>query len=194
MPPERNLYIVAGPNGAGKTTFARTFLPKYAACRNFVNADLIAQGLAPFDPQRAAVKAGRLVLLQIRQFARAGTDFGFETTLSGRAYLNLLGELKASGYRLHFFFLWVSDSKLAIARIRDRVAAGGHAVPAEDVRRRFARSIENFFTAYRHLGEWMLFDNSGPEPLLVARCGDGDETVVHRALWETIKPRGEKGS
>jgi predicted ABC-type ATPase len=87
-------YIIAGPNGVGKTTFAREFLPNYADCRNFVNADLIAQGMSPFSPETAAVRAGRLMLEEIDLFMRRGADFGFETTLSGRGHLNLVRQLK----------------------------------------------------------------------------------------------------
>jgi predicted ABC-type ATPase len=101
-----NLYVIAGPNGVGKTTFAREFLPNYANCRNFVNADLIAQGIAPFSPETAAFRAGRLVLSEINKLAQRHADFGFETTLSGRSYMNLFRQLKRQGYQLHFFFLW----------------------------------------------------------------------------------------
>jgi predicted ABC-type ATPase len=95
-------YIIAGPNGAGKTTFAREFLPNYADCRNFVNADLIAQGMSPFSPETAALRAGRLMLEEINLFMRRGADFGFETTLSGRGHLNLVRQLKKRAYGIHF--------------------------------------------------------------------------------------------
>src|SRR5262250_3867480 len=100
------LYVIAGPNGAGKTTFAREFLPNYANCKYFVNADLIAQGMAPFSPESAAVRAGRLMLGEIRSLARKGEPFAFETTLSGRSYMSLFRHLKARGYQIHIFFLW----------------------------------------------------------------------------------------
>jgi len=100
-----NLYIVAGPNGAGKTTFAREFLPNYADCRNFINVDLIAAGLAPLAPETAAFRAGRLMLQEIQTFANQRADFGFETTLSGRSYLGLIRELKSRGYQVHIFFV-----------------------------------------------------------------------------------------
>ena len=157
----KNIYVIAGPNGSGKTTFAMMFLPEYAKCPNFVNADLIAQGLAPFGPRAAAIKAGKLVLQQIREYAARGIDFSFETTLSGKSYVSLLTDLKAKGYSLHLFFLWIPTPELAIARIKERVAEGGHYVPAEDVRRRFVRGISNFSALYEPLFDsWMLFDNS----------------------------------
>jgi len=99
------LYIIAGPNGVGKTTFAREFLPNYADCKNFVNADLIAQGMAPFSPETAALRAGRAMLEEIRSFAQRRVSFAFETTLSGRSYLPLLRKLKAQGYDIHFLFV-----------------------------------------------------------------------------------------
>jgi len=125
----KNVYIIAGPNGSGKTTFASKFLPDYIKCPNFVNADLIAQGLSPFSPRSAAIKAGKLVLGQIREFAETGVDFAFESTLAGKSYVNLFKDLDRKGYRLHLFFLWIPNADLAIARIKDRVAEGGHNVP-----------------------------------------------------------------
>ena len=103
-----NVYIIAGPNGAGKTTFAREFLPNYADCRNFINADLIAEGISPFSPEAAAVRAGRLMIEEMRRSMRRGEDFGFETTLSGRGHLNLVNQLKKRGYSVLFFYLWVA--------------------------------------------------------------------------------------
>ena len=129
------LYVVAGPNGAGKTTFARKFLPDYAHCKQFVNADLIASGLSPFSPEAAALRAGRLLLEQIRLLARARSDFGFETTLAGVTYVSIFSKLKAEGYRIHLFFLWVPTVELALARIADRVRRGGHDVLEPVVRR-----------------------------------------------------------
>jgi predicted ABC-type ATPase len=114
------LYIIAGPNGAGKTTFAREFLPNYAGCKNLVNADLIAQGIAPFSPETAALRAGRTMLEEIRSFAERRVSFAFETTLSGRSYLTLLRKLKSEGYEIHFFFLWLKSVDLALSRVKER--------------------------------------------------------------------------
>ena len=184
----KSVYIIAGPNGSGKTTFAKLFLPDYVNCPNFVNADLIAQGLAPFEPRAAAIKAGKLVLQQIDEYARRGVDFAFETTLSGKSYANLLTELQKKGYTLHLFFLWIPSPKLAIARIKDRVAEGGHNVPVEDVRRRFARGINNFFTLYESLlDSWMLFDNSKAKPILIAKRRNGRREVLNDGLFEIVQ-------
>lgn len=183
----KNVYVVAGPNGAGKTTFAREFLPNYAKCPNFVNADLIAQGLSPFQPRSAAIKAGKLVLKSIDEYAAAGVDFGFETTLSGRTHLALFRKLAAKGYKVHLFFLWVPAPGLSLMRIKNRVSDGGHDVPGEDVLRRFARSLNNFFGTYKNMvATWMLFDNSGMKPVLAARRNNGTETVEDKAAYESI--------
>ena len=119
-----NVYIIAGPNGAGKTTFAKQFLPSYAKCKNFVNADLIASGLAPFSPESAVIKAGRILLEQVHHLAEQRADFAFESILSGTAYVSFLKKLKSKGYIIHIFYLWVPKVNLSLARIKERVAKG----------------------------------------------------------------------
>jgi len=135
------LYVIAGPNGVGKTTFAGKFLPNYANCKNFINADLIAQGMSPFSPETAAVRAGRLVLKEIEFFAHRKLSFAFETTLSGRGYIRLIRRLKEKGYKVHLFFLSVENVEVSLSRIKERVSKGGHDVPERVVRRRFQRSM-----------------------------------------------------
>ncbi len=110
-----SLYVMAGPNGAGKSTFARLFLPEYADCREFVNADLIAAGLSPFNPESLNLQAGKLMLERIEALAEAGVDFGFETTLAGKSWGPLLQRFRAQGYRLHIFFLWLPTPELALS-------------------------------------------------------------------------------
>ena len=182
-----NVYVVAGPNGSGKTTFAREFLPNYAKCPHFVNADLIASGLSPFDPRIVALRAGKLVLTRIREFTRSGDDFGFETTLSGRSHFNMFRRLKAAGYKIHLIFLWVPGVDLSLLRVKNRVAEGGHDVISVDVRRRFPRSIANFFKAYSQLADtWMLFDNSGEKPVLAAKGAGPGVTVENQKIYGII--------
>ena len=183
----KNVYIIAGPNGSGKTTFATKFLPEYAKCPNFVNADLIAQGLSPFSPGAAAIKAGKLVLEQIHHFANKGVDFAFETTLAGKLYVNLLKSLKAKGYKTCLFFLWIPDTDLAISRIKNRVAQGGHDVPTKDVLRRFDRSISNFFRLYQpFLDSWILLNNAGAVPILIAEKKNAKIKIVDESLYNYI--------
>jgi len=184
------VYIIAGPNGAGKTTFAREFLPNYADCKNFINADLIAQGVSPFSPEAAAFRAGRLMLQEIDLYAKRGESFGFETTLSGRSYLSLIRDLKRRAYAVHFFFLWVSTIPLALARVRARVLEGGHDVPEVVVRRRFDRSIRNFLLHYRPLGDsWLFFDNSGGTPAIVAFEKQGSLHIMNEELYDMLVAR-----
>lgn len=183
----KNIYIIAGSNGSGKTTFARTFLPEYVKCLHFINSDLIAKGLSPFSPPAFAMKAGRLVLEQMNDLAEKGAEFGFETTLSGKFYINRLKNLKKMGYALHLFFLWIPSTELAIARIKDRVSEGGHHVPARDVRRRFSRGITNFFKFYRPLlDSWILLDNSSVMPGLIAKEKGSQLAIANEGLFGEI--------
>lgn len=181
------LYIIAGPNGAGKTTFAREFLPHYAECLEFVNADLIAGGLSPFSPERAAIRAGRIMLKQIHLLADRGCDFGFETTLSGKTHVRLLHDLRERGYRIHFFFLWVSSIDIALERIADRVRRGGHNVPEDVVRRRFKKGLPNLFQLYRPLlDSWVVFDNSSDTPYMIAFEKLGQLQIVDSDLFAKV--------
>ncbi|UCB57755.1 MAG: zeta toxin family protein [Candidatus Omnitrophota bacterium] len=188
---ESNLYIIAGPNGAGKTTFAKEFLPKYAQCKNFVNADLIAQGLAPFNSRSVEIKAGKILLRQIHELAQKCEDFSFETTLSGKSYLPFLKKLKKQGYYIHLFFLWIPNVELALKRIRERVANGGHNIPSKDVRRRFSRSINNFVNYYKPLLDmWMIFDNSAVPPHLIAKAQSSKLEILDENLFNKIIQKG----
>ena len=182
-----SLYIVAGPNGAGKTTFAREFLPNYVECLEFVNADLIAGGLSPFYPEKAAIRAGRLMLEQIHLLVDRGIDFGFETTLAGKGYVRLLKDLKERGYRIHLFFLWVCSIDIALERIAERVAQGGHNVPENVVRRRFYRGLPNFLQIYRPLMDfWALFDNSTDSPSMIAFERSRKLKIIDRNAFSII--------
>ena len=168
------LYVIAGPNGSGKTTFAEKFLPNYADCFEFINADMIAKGLSPFSPSRVAVKAGKILLDQIDDCSRRKADFAFETTLAGKAYANLFKKLKQNGYELHLFFLWLPAVTLSLARVADRVRKGGHDIPEHDVRRRFARGLKNLAEVYRsHFDTLSVFDNSTGSPEQIFRIERG---------------------
>ncbi|MCG3186401.1 MAG: hypothetical protein IOMNBAOH_00958 [Rhodocyclaceae bacterium] len=166
----RKVIIIAGPNGAGKTTFAREFLPNEAGCPQFVNADLIAAGLAPFAPETAAVQAGRLMLAEMDRHFAAGHSFAFETTLAGRGYLRHIRRWQQAGYRVKLIFLRLDSPDEAIARVAQRVRQGGHDVPEATIRRRFGAGLKNFVHLYAPaVNAWMLYDNAGPVPVLLDR-------------------------
>jgi predicted ABC-type ATPase len=163
------VIIIAGPNGAGKTTFATQFLPREAACPRFINADLIAAGLSPFDFGAAAILAGELMLAEMNRMLAARESFAFETTLSGRAYSQHIPQWQSAGFRVELFFLRLHSVRLAIARVKARVKQGGHHVPASIVRRRFRRGLLNFENLYQPLVDrWELYDNSGFQPVSLA--------------------------
>lgn len=169
---EKRIVIIAGPNGAGKTTFAREFLPHEAGCPDFINVDLIAAGLSPFEPQRAALRAGRLMLKEIFRRVGRGESFAFETTLAGLNYARHILRWRAAGYHVKLIFLSLPAAELAIGRVKARVAQGGHDVAEDVVRRRFESGLRNFETVYRQLVDsWVLYDNFGEIPLALRHGG-----------------------
>ncbi len=158
-------FIIAGPNGAGKTTFAENFLPQEAGCLNFLNADLIARGLAPFNPESVAIEAGKIVLKKMNTFVSNKESFAFETTLSGLNYIELIKFWKKAGYEIILYFLTLPSPEMAIKRVQLRVAEGGHNVPVDVIVRRYHRGWENFQKYYKHIVDtWVLFDNSKEIP------------------------------
>ena len=162
------IYLIAGCNGAGKTTFAKSFLPHEGHCLNFLNADLIAQGLSPLDARAAAIKAGRLLLAEFDSFVARNETFAFESTLSGTTYVRLLKQAKRRGFKLYLHYLWLPTPAIAIARVRERVKKGGHDVPEADVRRRFGRSLQHFHDDYAPLADrWAVWDNEISPPQLI---------------------------
>ena len=161
----KKIIIIAGPNGAGKTTFGQEYLPNEADCPIFVNADLIAAGLSPFRPADAAIRAGRLMLEEIDNHARADRDFAFETTLSGRGYVKRIRQWRADDYTVKLIFLSLATPEEAITRVKSRVNQGGHDVPEAVIRRRFNAGLRNFQDIYRHcVDDWFGYNNSGTIP------------------------------
>ena len=172
MSVEKKIVIIAGPNGAGKTTFAREFLPFEAGCPEFINADLIAAGLSPFQPEAAAFRAGRVMLGEIAAHVEAGRNFAFETTLSGMTYATMIPRWRAAGYRVKLLYLSLASEEEAIARVAMRVRQGGHNIPVDVIRRRFVSSLKNFQDVYRlRVDYWQWFDNSGPRPQMMDEGG-----------------------
>jgi len=166
------ILIIAGPNGAGKTTFAREYLPHEAGCSRFVNADLIAAGLSPFSPSLAVVRAGRLMIEEIERLFSRKESFAFETTLSGRMWARKIAHWRQAGYRVEIIFLSLPHADMAVRRVAARVRQGGHDVPEEVIRRRFAKGLRNFHDVYARLVDaWSLYDNALRPPQLLAAGG-----------------------
>ena len=179
--------IVAGPNGAGKTTFALAYLAETAPGTAFVNADLIAAGLSPLDPSRQLALAGRLVLRQIERHVAGRSDFAFETTLAGRGYLRLVRRLRGDGWRVELLYLALPSVELSLRRVAERVAHGGHAVPADDVRRRFPRSLHNLLVHFAPaVDEARCYLNDRPTPSLVFFQSGGMRTVVDPTAFDRL--------
>ena len=141
--PKPTIYLIAGCNGAGKTTFAKEFLPHEVKCLRFYNADEIARGLSPLDPSAGAIKAGRLLLSEVRDSITRHETFALESTLSGKTYVRIFQRALSLGFELELHYLWLSQVEQAIARVRRRVRMGGHDVPVADIRRRFKRSLNH---------------------------------------------------
>lgn len=173
MAGQKKIVIIAGPNGAGKTTFAREFLPFEADCLTFINADLIAAGLSPFQPEAAAFRAGRVMLREIATLVATDKSFALETTLAGLTYARMISEWRSVGYKVKLLFLSLDSEEEAIARVAMRVRQGGHHIPPEIVRRRFISGMKNFLDVYRYRVDfWQWFDNSGPVPQLREEGGN----------------------
>ncbi|GMV89520.1 MAG: hypothetical protein AMXMBFR81_24510 [Chthonomonas sp.] len=167
-----SVVLIAGPNGAGKTTFARHFLKVHPQFGQFVNADIMAQGLSPSSPESAAIAAGRLIISTVDALAEGGESFVLETTLSGGWLDARVEDWRAKGCEIGLIYLKLAGPELAIQRVRARVARGGHDIPEETVRRRFVRSLERFETVYRPLADWgQIYDNSGIMPAMTEEWG-----------------------
>jgi predicted ABC-type ATPase len=185
--------IVAGPNGAGKSTLAPKLLAQEFGIRIYVNPDVIAQGLAGFDPASAAIRAGRILLQRLEELRLEGESFAVESTISGRSLQRVVRTLNASGYHTHLVYLWLPEPSLAVERVGNRVRLGGHHVPEADIRRRFSRSVANFEKVYRRIThEWRVYHAlkplQDPEPRLIARgAGDAVIAILDEDAWLEIQ-------
>ena len=191
-------WIIAGPNGAGKTTFALEYLPRIAGCKTFVNADLIATGLAPLAPDRRRVAAGRVFLREIAQNIAARNNFGFETTLAGRAHQRLIMRLKSEGWWVELIYLALPTVEVAKSRVAERVRGGGHDIPLADIERRFYRSMDNFLNDYAFLVDRAVcYFNSGTSPRKVfTQQGEHREVMeptILRMMEKSLENRRRHG-
>ena len=176
---EKRLYIIAGCNGAGKTTASFTILPDILECREFVNADEIAKGLSPFQPEKVAFEAGRIMLHRIDELISAGETFAFETTLATKSYRTTIREAKEKGFYVTLLFFWLNVVDLAVERVKTRVREGGHNIPEDVIRRRYRNGIKNLFEIYLPIvDEATIFDNSLGVPKFVAHQNQNREIKI----------------
>ena len=186
---ERNVYIIAGCNGAGKTTASFTILPEIINCKEFVNADEIAKGLSPFQPEKVAIEAGRIMLNRINELLSSNKSFAFETTLSTKSYKNKLIEAKERGYMITLIFFWLQSVELAKERIKVRVSEGGHHIEPDIVERRYLKGIKNLFDIYLPIVDGaLIFDNSEVRPRLLARKSSDEQLdIVDNLRFNQLK-------
>lgn len=176
---DKNLYIIAGCNGAGKTTASYTILPEILNCKEFVNADEIAKGLSPFQPEKVSFEAGRIMLNRIGELLEKEADFAFETTLSAKSYISIVKKARSKGYFVTLVFFWLNSIELAKQRVIIRVSEGGHNIPEHVIERRYIRGIKNFFKIYLNACDnVMLFDNSNRLPILILEKEMNEEPVI----------------
>lgn len=185
----KNLYIIAGCNGAGKTTASFTILPEILDCREFVNADEIAKGLSPFQPEKVSFEAGRIMLKRINELLLENENFAFETTLSTKSYKNKIIEAKEKGYRITLLFFWLQNIELAVERVKIRVSEGGHNIEPEIIARRYIRGVKNLFNIYLPIVDGaLIFDNSeGRHELLADKQINGILNVTNNEKFNLLK-------
>lgn len=175
-----NVYLIGGANGSGKTTVAKRILPTFLEVLEYVNADEIATGLSPFNPESVAIQAGRLMLERLEDLKESNANFAFETTLAARNFARFLQKCKDSGYTVNLIYFWLETPELAIERVRRRVASGGHNIPEDVIRRRYERGRTNVIQLYLPLCDtWIIYNNSNDEPQLVAALGLNQSPIIY---------------
>lgn len=186
---EKSLYIIAGCNGAGKTTASFTILPEILNCKEFVNADEIAKGLSPFQPEKVAFESGRIMLNRIDELLKENESFAFETTLSTRSYKNKIKTAREKGFSITLLFFWLQNIELAKERVKIRVSEGGHNIEPEIIERRYLKGIKNLFEIYFPIVDGLLiFDNSeGKHELLAIKTIDGQLKILDELKFKKLK-------
>jgi predicted ABC-type ATPase len=185
----KNLYIIAGCNGAGKTTASFTILPEIIECKEFVNADEIARGLSPFQPEKVSFESGRIMINRINELLKENESFAFETTLSSRSYKNKIIQAKKQGYTITLLFFWLNNIELAKERVKIRVIEGGHNIPEDVIERRFLKGIYNLFDIYLPIIDGaLIFDNSfGKHQLIAQKLSEENLTVIDKVKFNKLK-------
>ena len=186
---KKDLYIIAGCNGAGKTTASFTILPEILNCKEFVNADEIAKGLSPFQPEKVSIEAGRIMLERINDLLNSQENFAFETTLATKSYRSKIFLAREKGYNVTLLFFWLRNADLAIERVRTRVIEGGHHIETEVIRRRYKNGIKNLFEIYLPIvDEIMIFDNSeGKHDLIAEKTIESEIEVLNKVKFNQLK-------
>ncbi|MFY0599827.1 MAG: zeta toxin family protein [Cyclobacteriaceae bacterium] len=180
----KKMYIIAGPNGAGKTTLSYTILPEIFDCDEFINADEIAKGISPLNPEKAGIRAGRLMLGRIKELLIQGESFAFETTLATKSYQGFIKNAREFGYDVTLLFLSLDSSELAIHRVKTRVIEGGHNIPIQTIERRYSNGLINFFKIYRAIvNKWVLVDNSTENFEFIAEGFDSEVIIRNESKW-----------
>lgn len=183
-----DLYVISGCNGAGKTTASYTVLPDMLNCREFVNADEIAKGLSPFQPEKVAIEAGRIMLNRMKDLRTLNSDFAFETTLATKFYRQFIREAQLKGYFVTLLFFWLNSPDLAIERVKSRVISGGHDIPIETIKRRYDSGIRNLSKLYLPISDyWMIIDNSiTPYQVIAEGFRDNNIEIYNQDIYNKI--------
>lgn len=183
-----DLYVISGCNGAGKTTASYTVLPDMLNCKEFVNADEIAKGLSPFQPEKVAIEAGRIMLNRIKDLRTHNSDFAFETTLASKTYCQFIKEAQLRGYFVTLLFFWLNSPDLAIERVKSRVISGGHDIPLETIKRRYDSGINNLSKLYLPISDyWMIIDNSiDPYQVIAEGFKDKNLEIYNQEIYNKI--------
>ena len=182
-----DLFIIAGCNGAGKTTASFTILPELLQIKEFVNADEIARGLSPFQPEKVAIEAGKIMLRRLQDLLSHKVEFAFETTLSTRSFIGFIDKAKANSYTVHLVFYWLDSVELAIERVKKRVAKGGHNIPTDTIIRRYYAGLRNFIHLYKDVVDnWMLIDNSNAQQIIIAKGQKEQVQIINSEKWLII--------
>jgi len=192
----KDLYKIAGCNGVGKTTASFTLLPEILNCKEFVNADEIAKGLSPFQPEKVSIEAGRIMLERINDLLNSQKNFAFETTLSTKGYRSKIFLARTKGYNVTLLFFWLRNVDLAIERVRTRVIEGGHHIETEVIRRRYKNGIKNLFEIYLPIAdEIMIFDNSeGKYDLIAEKTIESEIEVLNKVKFNQLKSYYEENA
>jgi predicted ABC-type ATPase len=178
-----NLYIISGCNGAGKTTASYSVLPDMLNCREFVNADEIAKGLSPFQPDSAAIEAGRIMLNRIKDLTNHNVDFAFETTLATKSYVQFIKQAQSKGYFVTLVYFWLNSPELAVERVRNRVISGGHNIPENVIYRRYTSGMNNLSKLYLPICDyWLIIDNSEPPFQVIAEGFKKENIDIHNQI------------